>query len=124
MSVTSLPLSYTSNHAHQQYYVTSPVALKTTYHMCVLPLLDRKIKIGHLFICNIFGDSSGEETLSAISSLHGHVNQCTIPAKNCPGCHCLCHKHCTTAASLQLKLRMSSECNQIMVYSLQQIYTK
>lgn len=68
----------------------------------------------------------GEETRSAISSLHGHwgrhhghANQCILPAKNCPGCYCLCHKHYTTAASLQVKLRMSSECNQIMVYSLQ-----
>ena len=119
MSGTSLPLSYTSNHAHQQF-VTSPVALKTTYHICVFShCLTEKLKYNTCLNATYLETLLGEETESAISSLHGHANQCILPVKNCPGCHSLCHKHCITAAFLQLKLCMSSKCNQIMDYSLQ-----
>jgi hypothetical protein len=73
MSGTSHPLSYTSNQAHQQYYVTSPVALNTTYRICVFShCLTKKLKYDTCSNATYLETLLGEETESAISSLHGH----------------------------------------------------
>jgi hypothetical protein len=127
MSEASPPLSYTSNHAHQQYYLTSPVSLKTTYHSCVFTQC-----LTAIFKYNTCSNATCLETLlGEKQNLQKVVSMGTeedIPwtckpmyplYEERPGCHCLHYKHCTTAAFLQLNLSMFSECNQIMVYTLQ-----
>jgi hypothetical protein len=79
MSETSPPLSYASNHEHQQYYFTSPVSLKTTYHSCVFTqCLTAILKYDTCSNATYLETLLGEETESAKSNLHGHWGRHTM----------------------------------------------